>query len=171
MALIVVVCGCRVASAPGIDATVPHGDGLPERVLTDSALWADVRITDARTDAKPNDGAFVSDASDANAGGDGGSDAGPCALLAAGCSNKEACFPFPFEGVATGETRCFMPGRGGEMTTCQSQLDCDGMTLCSAPGQLSDSFCLLRCDPQTPRCPIGANCLPYPNYPGVGVCQ
>ena len=175
VALIVVVCGCRVASAPGIDATTPHGDGLPERVITDAALWADVRTADVATDSvgdrgSDRDGTDAGiDGTDGKAG-DGPGD-GPCALLAPGCPNKEACYPFPFDGVPTGETRCFMPGSGGELATCQSQLECDGTTLCSAPGQQSDSFCLPRCDPQNPHCAIGTNCLPYPNYPGVGVCR
>jgi len=186
VALVVVACGCRVAAAPGINAATPHDAGFPDRVITDVALWADVRAGDEAMEAPPVDQKSVGDglaATDALArdgagggggsdgGGDGGNEAGVCGLLAQDCPGKEACYPFPFEGTPAGQTRCSFPGVGAESTPCQSQLECDGTSLCSTPGLQSDSICVPRCDPQNPRCPVGRSCREYPGYPGIGVCM
>lgn len=114
-------------------------------------------------------GAGTGDAVTTDDGANDATDAGGCGLLAAACPLREACYPFPFEGPARGETQCAFQGVGGATVPCQSQLECDGTTICSAPGQ-SDSVCAPRCDRAAPRCAVGTACVAYPGYPGVGVC-
>jgi hypothetical protein len=151
------------------DATTPRGDGLPERIITDAALWPDARSDVVAVDSPSGDG-HVADAGDAaETGADSGAS---CHLLGATtCPAKQACYPYPFEGASNGDTRCAFAGAGAESIPCQSQLECDGTTLCSAPGLQADSVCLLRCDPAAPRCALGANCVDLPGYPGIGVCR
>jgi hypothetical protein len=170
VALLVVLCGCRVgAGTAPVDANTPRGDGLAERVTTDAALWADVRIggDGAGADREPaggdgpgRDGA--GDASDATTA--------PCRLLEASCPGREACYPYPFEGgPPSGETRCSFQGIGRPSVPCQSQLECDGENICITSGQ-PDAVCRQRCDLNGPNCPPGTACLPVAGYPGVGAC-
>ncbi|MES1207358.1 MAG: hypothetical protein ABUS79_15580 [Pseudomonadota bacterium] len=154
-------------------APTPGGDGLVERVITDAALWADVQVPDPPDARAEGDGGGPdggggdgrgSDEIDLSGGGSG------CALLATtACAARQACYPFPFEGPPTGETRCAFQGAGGPAIPCQSQLECDGTTLCTAPGE-ADSVCLPRCDRADPRCAVGTVCVAYRNHPGVGIC-
>ena len=186
MALFVVVCGCRVAASPALgDGSLPRGDGLPDRVIVDGALFTDlssgigitdaVRLGDGQVDGSGNGadvsggGAIVDGAgSDVAAEGGGGA---PCGLLAASsCVGDERCYPFPFEGPSPLDVRCAFQGVGGPSVPCQSQLECDGLTLCAAPGQ-PDSVCLQRCGLENPRCPTGFVCAAFFGYAGVGVCQ
>lgn len=168
VALFVVLCGCRVgAGTNNEDATTPRGDGLPERVTTDAALWADVRSADsAGADRADSDGTGAGDAA-ATDGGDAA--AAPCRLLEPSCPVRQACYPYPFEGPPSGETRCRPEGMNRAPIQCQSQLECDGDNVCITPGQ-PDAVCLQRCSLDGPDCPPGTACLPVPGYPGVGAC-
>lgn len=171
--LLVVACGCHVANSAAIDASTLHGDGLPERVITDAALWSDLPIA-TTPDGASRDGTggdrgsagtwdASTDAPDVDAGG-------ICGLLGKTCVGDEGCYPFPFEGTPSGATRCGFQGVGETSAPCQSQLECTGTALCSAPGE-PDSVCLRRCDPGNPRCPTGMQCVPYLSYAGIGVCR
>src|SRR5688500_17266868 len=107
VALLVVACGCRVAVSSNVDATTPSGDGLPERVVTDAALWADVRAPDggAMPDRPPDvSGDVQPDGGDAGFG-DGAPGQG-CGLLVGSCPGSEGCYPFPFESPSPAMTRC-----------------------------------------------------------------
>lgn len=159
-----------------MDATTPRGDGLPERVLTDAALWADLRPADRA--GSGNSGAGDAAGRDAtNDGGAAGRDAtddrdevsAPCRLLEVSCPAGQACYPVPFEGgPPSGQTACYQDiGLGPAL--CQSQLDCDGRNICVTPGQ-ADAACRQRCDLSGPNCPPGTACLPLAGYPGVGTC-
>lgn len=145
---------------------------MPERVITDAALWSDVQAG-AAADAASSDGPRE----DRGTGpADGSADAfdvvagNTCGLLGMTCVGDEGCYPFPFEGTPSGATRCAFQGVGETSVPCQSQLECAGTALCAAPGQ-PDSVCLRRCDPGNARCPTGMQCAPYFSYAGVGVCR
>ena len=170
VALLVVLCGCRVGAVPAAeDATIPHGDGLPERVTTDVALWADVRAPDS-TGADRQGGGNGGDAGRDASGADmSDASSSSCALLEMSCGGRQACYPYPFEGTPSGETRCAFQGIGRMSVPCQSQLECDGDSVCVTPGQ-PDAMCLQRCALNAPVCPIGSACLPLAGYPGVGAC-
>ena len=181
---LVVVCGCRVAASSDLDANATqfHGDGLPERVITDAPLWSDLRTStisdrDGGADAisgadrlAGDPGPSSDDALTETTGDLGPGGAGDCALLAVACVGEEGCYPFPFEGAPNGATRCAFQGVGVATVPCQSQLECDRTTLCSSPGQ-PDSVCLQRCDLANPQCPTRQVCTPYFTYPGLGVCR
>lgn len=149
------------------DATTPRGDGLPERVTTDAALWADVLPPDLpAAERAGGDGAGQGDV----AGADGGDAvAALCRLLESSCPVREACYPYPFEGRPSGETRCRPEGMNRAPIQCQSQLDCDGQTLCVTPGDPA-AVCRQRCSLDGPNCPPGTACEPVSGYPGVGAC-
>jgi hypothetical protein len=181
------ICGCRVGGVADVSVD-PRGDGLPERVITDAALW-DTRA-DGAPDALDGGGADGDDDGrgdgdgdgdgrggrdgdgDGGAAGDGSAaDAEPaCDLLTPSCPAQQACYPFPFEGTPAGDRRCASVGAGGPSVPCQSQLECDQGSLCTAPGE-PDSICAKRCDPGEPRCPAGERCQALPLYPGVGSCR
>jgi hypothetical protein len=156
-----------------VDATTPRGDGLPARVTNGGAGDA-TSTRDGRADGSggAHDIQSPVDTSPSEAplaGGDGGS--GQCGLLlTTECVGAERCYPFPFESPAPGDTRCAFQGVGGPSVPCQSQVECDEMTVCGSPDQ-PDSVCLLRCSLTNPRCPTGFNCLTFFGYPGVGVCR
>ena len=138
---LVVVCGCLAQARSGLDAS---GTGPPD---------GDGSVVDVVTD-----GAGLSDAG------------ATCSLLGSTCPNKQGCYPFPFDEVpGSGATRCAFQGVGGPSVPCQSQLECDGLTVCSAPGQ-PDSICLQRCSLGRPVCAPGSSCAPLAGYPNVGVC-
>jgi hypothetical protein len=171
--LVVVACGCRVGTSSPVDATTPRGDGLVERVTIDAALWADVRIPDVAVDlsARDQNADARTDIPDAAADVIDPTDTGvACSLLTISCPDRRACYPYPFEGVPTGETRCAFQGAGGPSVPCQSQLECDGTSVCASPGQ-PDSSCLQRCNPADARCPAGTACVAFENYPTTGVCR
>lgn len=174
--LLVVTLGCSAAGGFEAGAS-PGGDGLPERVITDAG------VRDARADGEPSDGDRPGDGGSGGDGGrdgDGGAaDTGPdapadggvaCDLLAVSCPAPQACYPAPFEGTPSGQRRCGSPGPGGPSVPCQTQLECDQTTVCSAPGE-PDSICVQRCDLADPRCPPGTTCRTLPLYPGVGTCR
>lgn len=168
MALFVVLCGCRVGTGmTNQDATTPRGDGLPERVTTDAALWADVRPPDLLGAERPGgDHAGPVDA----AGLDRGDAVDPpCRLLEPSCPAREACYPLPFEGPPSGETDCRPEGMNRAPIPCQSQLECDGQNLCVTPGE-PFAACRQRCSLDGPNCPPGTACEPVAGYPGVGAC-
>jgi hypothetical protein len=170
VALLVLLCGCRVSSgAAPVDATTPRGDGLAERITTDAALWADVRPPDTTGTERLGGGADAVGADVAGADvADGASSS--CQLLEPSCPTRQACYPFPFEfGPPSGETSCRAEGSVPSSSPCRSQLDCDGENLCITPEQ-SDAVCLRRCDLNGPNCPPGTACLPLARYPGVGFC-
>ena len=186
VALLVVVCGCRVAASPALgDGALPRGDGLPDRVIVDGALFTDlssgigitdaVRSSDGQVDGSGRgpdalDGGGIADGTAADLAGEGGG-SGPCGLLvASSCVGDERCYPFPYESPAPGDVQCAFQGEGGPSIMCQSQLDCDGLSLCGAPGK-PDSVCLQRCSLANPRCPTGFVCVAFFGYAGVGVCQ
>lgn len=170
--ILVVVCGCRAAtSGPVIDASTPRGDGLVDRIVTDAALWSDLSATDSTSDGRIVDARDGAPADRAVADGSTVTDLSTepsCALLGKECVGREGCYPFPFEGSPSG-TRCAFQGIGAASIPCQSQLDCDATTLCTAPGQ-PDSICAQRCPIADSRCPTGFRCVPYYGYVGVGVC-
>jgi hypothetical protein len=171
VALLVVLCGCPVGAARvAEDAATPRGDGLPERVTTDIGLWADVRLMDS-TAADRQGGGNAGDVPGGDtAGADTGDASSPsCALLEPSCAGRQACYPYPFEGTPSGETRCSFPGIGRMSVPCQSQLECDDDSVCVTPGQ-PDALCLQRCSVNAPDCPLGTACLPLAGYPGVGAC-
>ena len=181
VALIVVACGCRVVSPSGVDATTARGDGLPSRLVTDLALWSDVVTLDAgsRDTRIAADGSVsIEGARDGGAANDaavetGSADLAPdaaCALLGNTCVGLESCYPLPFDAEPNGATACAISGIWGPAMACQSQLDCDGTTLCSAPQKEADSVCLRRCNLADPVCPTGTHCAPFFAYAGVGVC-
>jgi hypothetical protein len=160
--------GCRVAG--GMDANIdPRGDGLIERVISDVAMW-EVRADGAR-DGDAGDGDGQRDGDGDGDGGDGpAADGGAaCELLTPSCPARQGCYPFPFEGAPTGDRRCAFVGAGGPSVPCQSQLECDERSICSAAGE-PDAICTERCDPSQPRCPIGQSCRPLAFYAGVGTC-
>jgi len=181
---VLLLVGCRAASPALSDAAIA-GDGWIERRITDSALdlptvadsgadRVDAASADGATDgATPSDGgaAGAGDAADARRdviGAD--ADAGVvCQVLSVDCPRRQACYPFPFEGPATGDARCGFVGAGGPSVPCQSQLECDDATFCSAPGE-PESVCALRCDLSNPLCLEGTLCRPLFFYPGAGVC-
>lgn len=168
MALLVVVCGCRVgAGVAPLDAEIPSGDGLPERVTTDAALWSDVRGPETAGTSDGVGDRSSSDVSARDAVGEVGGAA--CSLLNNGCPGREACYPYPFEGSPSGQTRCSFQGVGRQSVPCQSQVECDGASLCVTPGQ-PDAVCLQRCDPNAPSCPPGTACLSVAGFSGAGVC-
>lgn len=186
LALLVFACGCRVATPASVepaDANPPRGDGLPDRIVTDGAAWSDLRIpvADALGDLAAFDvqrdgagGSFEGQGDAGDGGGGAEGDAlGPdqqCSLIGpATCPGAEGCYPYPFEAFAPAATRCAFQGVGGASVPCQSQVECDGTTICSAPGR-SDSFCLQRCSLTNPRCPTASVCTPFGQYAGVGVC-
>ena len=92
-----------------------------------------------------------------------------CALLGSDCGANHACYPFPFDSENPSGTLCGLMGTGTEQIPCASQLDCDGQSVCSDPGQ-PGSVCLTRCDPSFSFCAVGQACSPLPAYRGVGVC-
>jgi hypothetical protein len=183
VALIVVACGCRVVSALGVDAATAPGDGLPSRIVTDAALWSDVRNPDlpyghSNADAGGPSGDRASidaDVSPADAPYEIGSldlvSRETCSLLDDTCVGLESCYPLPYEGTPNGATVCALSGIAGPSMPCQSQLDCDGTTLCSAPQTEPDSVCLRRCSLVGSACPTGTHCLPFFDFSGVGVCM
>lgn len=149
---------------------------MPARLITDAALWSDVSEPDARardgnTDGPPSDrGSIPVDGASAEVGAVGEDAGQTCALLGASCVGREACYPLPFEGPPNGGTQCALQGIGGPSVPCQSQVECDGTTLCSAPQAQADSVCSQRCNLANPRCPTGMQCAPYFAFAGVGVC-
>ncbi|MBC8133985.1 MAG: hypothetical protein H7X95_13455 [Deltaproteobacteria bacterium] len=177
VALFVVVCGCGVAGGSSVDATTPRGEGLRTRVVTDASAWSDLSLDDRRPDrivvidraAERGDVGGVADAQQDGANADADV-VGACALLGVSCVGGEACYPFPFESRAPNEVRCAFQGVGGPLVPCQSQLECDGVTMCSAPG-VPDSVCLQRCSLANPRCPTGLECTTFYGFVGVGVCR
>ncbi|HEY4187005.1 MAG TPA: hypothetical protein VGP07_18150 [Polyangia bacterium] len=114
----------------------------------------------------PNDGAAMADSSDAAAGNDA---AASCSLLVASCPDHQGCYPYPFEAASPNGTLCAFQGIGDDSIPCQSQLDCDGQSICRTPGDPA-AVCLTRCDPTAPTCPPGTGCSPLPGFPGVGTC-
>lgn len=144
MALLVLLCGCRAGPR-----------------TTDANPFDDGSLGDRRPAAV--------DTADEGQAGDAALGA-PCALLGMSCANRAGCYPFPFESPPNGQARCAFPGGGTVSDPCQSQLECDGTTICSAPGQ-PDSICLQRCALASPVCPPGTTCLAYAGYSGVGVCS
>jgi len=172
--------GCRVTTANTIDATAPHGDGLPDRIIVDGpwpeapagdgsdAAQVDSASSDARTDGDATMDAGRADAVPADGESDS-NDGGPCNLLERTCPDKQACFPTPFESAPTGGTECAFVGAGGASVPCQSQLECSELTICSAPGQ-PDSVCRQRCDLDALDCPAGMLCRPLPGYGRTGLC-
>ncbi|MEO5770239.1 MAG: hypothetical protein ABIS92_17920 [Polyangia bacterium] len=184
VALLMVVCGCRVATSSSSssswgDAATPRGEGLPDRVITDVALWADLPAVDHGFDNVTRRDSGGDGSGDRPANEQGGVDGNAsdvagagetCPLLGAACVGREGCYPLPFDRPPNGGTGCAFQGVGGPSVPCQSQLDCDGLTLCAAPDQ-PDSVCLQRCSLNNPRCPTGSDCQAYFGYSGVGVCR
>ena len=123
------------------------------------------------TDAIPTDAHDAADRAD----GDGAVDKpdgppGPlCQLLAMTCIKKQACYPYPFEALNPNEARCAPEGNRAAGSTCQSQLDCDGKSICVSPGQ-PNAACLAKCNTALANCPSGQSCHGLMSYPGVGVC-
>ncbi|MEP6655564.1 MAG: hypothetical protein ABJA82_19515 [Myxococcales bacterium] len=190
VALLVVVCGCRVAASSSSsywgDAATPRGEGLPDRVITDVALWADLPAVDHGFDNVTRRDSGGDGSGDRSANEQGGIDANAsevagagetCSLLGGDCVGDERCYPFPYESSSPSGTKCALQGQGVSSVppvwACQSQTDCDGLSLCEAPNDInhSDSFCLQRCRLDNLRCPTGLQCQPYFGYLGVGVCR
>jgi len=92
-----------------------------------------------------------------------------CSLLQASCPAGQACFPYPFESGSPTTTACSYPGTGDVAIPCQTQLECDGSSICSHPGDPS-SVCLTRCALALPYCPLGSNCISLSAFPSVGAC-
>jgi hypothetical protein len=150
------------------DASTPRGDGLPERITTDAALWADLRPVDATGTDHTRDSA-VSEAGDAVGADSGDALGASCRLLEASCPVRQSCYPFPFEGPPSGETRCELEGMNRSPIPCRSQVECDGQNVCVTP-DTEDAVCRQRCSLDGPNCPPGTACLPLAGYPGVGAC-
>lgn len=93
-----------------------------------------------------------------------------CSLLQASCPGGQACFPYPFDSAKPTTTACSPPGTGDVSIPCQTQLECDGTSICSYPGDPS-SVCLARCNLSLSYCGFASNCEPLPSpFPGVGAC-
>jgi len=93
-----------------------------------------------------------------------------CSLLQASCPAGQACFPYPFESGSPTTTACSYPGTGDVAIPCQTQLECDGSSICSNPGDPA-SLCLARCALSLPYCGPGSYCIGLTAYPGVGACS
>jgi len=93
-----------------------------------------------------------------------------CSLLQNSCPAGQSCFPYPFESNAPTTTACAYPGTGDVAIPCQTQLECDGTSICSNPGDPA-SLCLARCDLRLPYCGPGSACISLSSYPGVGACS
>lgn len=110
------------------------------------------------------------------AGGAGGAGGGAgglvmgCSLLQASCPAGQACFPYPFESSSPTTTACSYPGTGDVAIPCQTQLECDGSSICSRPGDPS-SVCLARCALALPYCSLGSYCISLTLFPSVGACS
>ena len=172
--------GCRVGkpAVEDFDAATTRGAGLPDRILTDAALWAEV----GGGDRAPNDGAAptpgpsdgrreVSDATDA---GDGVSMA--CNLFDNGCPLEQGCYT---DEAFSGRTICLAATAGITLDRfpCQVQNDC-------APGEIcfaltgTGRVCLQLCHTDISRLPGGScldlvsiACVPLPHYAGIGYCR
>lgn len=132
----------------------------------------------------PHDDAGTSPTGTGGVGGAGGmggaatgaGGAGPngmvmgCSLLQASCPSGQSCFPYPFESGSPTTTACSYPGTGDVAIPCQSQLECDGTSICSNPGD-PNSLCLARCDLGLPYCGPGSACISLRTFPGVGACS
>ena len=110
-------------------------------------------------------------------GGAGGSGAvGPggmvmgCSLLQNSCPAGQSCFPYPFDSGSPTTTACSYPGTGDVAIPCQTQLECDGTSICSNPGDPA-ALCLARCDLRLPFCGAGSYCIGLKSFPGVGACS
>jgi hypothetical protein len=179
VALLVVVCGCRVGTLSAVDATTPRGDGLAERVTTEAPLWADVRLVDAAAGDRPDDRTQSDRDGSANDMPADGIDPGPdstvdvaCDLFANTCPKQRGCYT---DEVFSGKTLC-LPSPAGLMLDqfpCQLQNDC-------APGEAcidvkgTGQICLQLCHTDLPfgDC-LNLNataCVPIRHYPGVGTC-
>ena len=93
-----------------------------------------------------------------------------CSLLQNSCPAGQACFPYPFESGGPTTTACAYPGTGDVAIPCQTQLECDGTSICSNPGDPA-SLCLARCDLRLPYCGQGSYCISLREFPGVGACS
>jgi len=158
-------------------------NGRVSALLAGCALIAagcSVGLADTGGDATATDAtdAVASDAADAartDTGNVSPTDTGaeaaaaPCSLLGPGCVNNQACYPYPFDSPSPTDTRCAFQGAGDVAVPCQSQLDCDGTSICSNPGDPS-SVCLARCDLSFPYCFAGTNCIALSRFSGVGAC-
>jgi hypothetical protein len=139
---------------------------MRERGFVTFVLGCAVIACGCETGVVPPSGDAMADGTDAAADGAGVA----CSLLVASCPDDQGCYPYPFEGVIpTTATRCAFQGIGDDSIPCQSQLDCDGQSICRGLGDPS-AVCLLRCDTTAPHCPPGTGCSPLPGFPGVGTC-
>lgn len=93
-----------------------------------------------------------------------------CSLLQASCPGGQACFPYPFDSGSPTTTACGYPGTGDVSIPCQTQLECDGSSVCSNPGDPA-SLCLARCDLRLPYCGLGSYCIGLKAFPNVGACS
>lgn len=171
-----------VARRAGLVVVLFAASGCTNAGLTDGGATADAAdaadLADARpTDARPADAEApdtqapdTSDGATSDAMGAGDAVVGlACQLLGTTCGSEQACYPYPFEAVNPKQARCARQGTTAMGTECQSQLDCDGDSLCVAPGQL-DAVCRVRCAVANPECPTGQVCVPLISYKGVGAC-
>ncbi len=155
-ALALLTCCSLIAAGCSVGLAEPGGDAT----ATDAA---DALVTDGADAARTD----VGDAPLTDTGAEAA--AAPCSLLGASCVNNQACYPYPFDSPGPTDTRCAFQGAGDVAVPCQSQLDCDGTSICSNPGDPS-SVCLARCDLSFPYCFAGTNCIPLSAFPGVGAC-
>jgi len=149
-------------------------------VLVLIALTGACNVDLAHDDAGASSGGTSGAAGAGGAGGAGGvtgvGGTGPtgmvmgCSLLQASCPAGQACFPYPFEAPSPTTTACAYPGTGDVAIPCQTQLECDGSSICSNPGDPA-SLCLARCDLRLPYCGLGSYCISLTAFPGVGACS
>jgi hypothetical protein len=158
---------CRT-SATSRSVTAMRRLSLLLCLVAAGACNIDLAHDDAGTTASGTGGA----AGAGGAGGAGGGAGGPvmgCSLLQASCPSGQACFPYPFESPNPTTTACSYPGTGDVAIPCQTQLECDGSSICSNPGDPS-SVCLARCDLTLPYCGFGSDCVSLKSFRGVGAC-
>ncbi|HEX2657624.1 MAG TPA: hypothetical protein VHU40_05105, partial [Polyangia bacterium] len=95
----------------------------------------------------------------------------PCALLAsAGCGGGTFCYPYPFNEMPTGETRCAAYQPVAEPSPqCESHVQCRGGSVCATLFAI-DTVCHPLCDMNAPHCAAGMDCIPLPGYAPAGLC-
>lgn len=138
------------------------------RFLVVMALIGGCDIDSAATDAGTDAAADV-----VAPGLDAGGDAAPrpCALLgSAGCGRGTFCYPFPFNEMPTGETRCgsFQPV-AEPAPQCESHVQCPGGSVCATLFAI-DTVCHPLCNLDAPHCAAGMECIPLPGYDPAGLC-
>lgn len=168
--------GCRVAASDrrAPDAATPRGTGLPDRVVTDAALWADLAPAASSRDGGRVDRPPASMDGAADAASDPGVErpaVATCNLFDNDCPADEGCYT---DEAFTGATAC-LPGAAGnlERFPCQVQSDCAPAEIC-LPVKGMGQLCLQLCRTDVPggNCLdlVSSACVPLPRYPGVGYC-